>query len=57
MKAPYETPVVEKLEFDYSSVVTASGSGHGDVGMGVSQTDKGCDGQNLHPTHNHGQGC
>lgn len=28
MKRKYETPQVEKIEFDYSDVVTASGQGH-----------------------------
>lgn len=48
MKAMYEAPVAEKLEFDYSSVVAASAGGHGDVGHGVSHTDKGCDKANDH---------
>ncbi len=48
MKTEYKAPVVEMLEFDYSNVVVASG--HGDVGHGVSQTDKGC---NRKPGHEH----
>ena len=52
MKAMYEAPVAEKLEFDYSSVVAASAGGHGDNGHGVSQTDKGC---NKVPGHDNAQ--
>ena len=53
MKAMYEAPVAEKLEFDYSSVVAASTGNHGphphgDVGHGVSHTDKGCNKVNDH---------
>ena len=48
MKAMYEAPVAEKLEFDYSSVVAASAGRHGDKGHGVSHTDKGCNKVNGH---------
>ena len=62
MKAKYVTPIAEKLEFDYTQIVVASGEQevqqHGDMGVGVSNTDKGC---NRVPGHNngenHGQGC
>ena len=59
MKNKYERPVAEKIEFDYTQVVVASkGGNHGDMGVGGSQTDKGCD---REPGHNegwnHGQGC
>ena len=48
MKKTYETPVIEKLEFDYSKVVTASDTIHGDYGNG-----RGC-GRDV--TYN-GRGC
>ena len=60
MKRSYESPIAEKIEFDYTQIVVASSEhGHkGDNGVGVSQTDKGC---NRVPGHhegpNHGQGC
>lgn len=57
MKAKYVTPVAEKLEFDYTQVVVAS-NGNRDMGVGRSNTDKGCD---REPGHNegwnHGHGC
>lgn len=52
MKKTYETPVAEKMEFDYTQTIVASGGGHhGDVGNGVSHTDKGCDGVPGHQGH------
>ena len=48
MRKEYETPKAEKLEFDYSQVVTASGAGDKDncliVGMRVTwkDTEAGC---------------
>ena len=47
MKKPYNAPSIEKLEFDYTNVVVASGrhgdngNGHGCAGAPISgQTDK-----------------
>ena len=59
MKKNYESPVAEKIEFDYSQIVTTSGAGHhGDNGVGVSHTDNGCDREpGHHNSPNHGQGC
>lgn len=58
MKAKYVTPVAEKLEFDYTQVVVASNGHQGDRGVGVSNTDKGCDREpGHHDGPNHGQGC
>ncbi len=61
MKAKYVTPIAEILEFDYTQTVVASGGQeeqHGDMGVGVSKKDKGC---NREPGHNdgwnHGHGC
>ncbi len=51
MKTKYAAPIAEKLEFDYTNVVVAS-NGHGDVGHGVSTTDKGCDGEHGHNNPN-----
>ena len=49
MKKTYETPVAEKMEFDYTQTIVASGGGHhGDKGHGVSQNDKGCNGVGGH---------
>ncbi len=43
MKRAYETPFAEKIEFNYTEIVVASpGGDHGDVGVGVSKTDVGC---------------
>lgn len=46
MKKTYETPAVEKIEFNYAENVTASQScptiGHGDMGIGVGHGG-GCD--------------
>ena len=44
MKKRYETPRAEKLDFDYSNVVTASGTGKMQcviAGMSVSWNDTG----------------
>ena len=59
MKRKYVAPFAEKIEFNYTNTVVASpGNGNGDRGVGVSQTDKGC---NKVPGHNegenYGQGC
>lgn len=62
MKTKYVAPIAEKLEFDYSQIVVASGEEeerrHGDMGVGNSKKDKGC---NRVPGHNngdnHGRGC
>ena len=59
MKKNYETPVAEKLEFDYTQTVVASNVHHGDKGHGVSVTDQGCDHKPGHefaqmgPNHHH----
>ncbi|MBQ6362921.1 MAG: hypothetical protein IJQ02_16955 [Oscillospiraceae bacterium] len=53
MKKTYETPVAEKMEFDYTQTIVASGGGHGDKGHGVSQTDVGC---NRVPGHDNAHG-
>ncbi len=54
MKKTYETPVAEKMEFDYTQTIVASGGGHhGDKGHGVSHTDVGC---NRVPGHDNAHG-
>ena len=46
MKKRYETPTVDKMVFDYTTVILTSG-GNGDVGHGVGGGG-GCDGEPGH---------
>ncbi len=60
VKRDYESPIAEMIEFDYSQTIVASKGGghHGDVGMGVSHKDKGCDKEPGHNAdHNPGHEC
>ena len=50
MKKEYTAPRAEKLDCDYSRVVTASGSGHGDQGWGHGCKDKPNPGEHGNPT-------
>lgn len=49
MKKNYTAPRAEKLEFDYSRVVTASDPGRGDKGQGHGCKDKPNPGEHGNP--------